>query len=318
VWTTPRRHCTFLAMAPRLNGRGTTTERGAVPAYFLYGEPLRAPDARSVHVETIAARSSLHDWTIRDHLHKDLHQILIIWSGRVEAHLDGERTQLRGPAFINIPPMTVHAFQFDKDTDGLVVTCSACLAHEILRDTGSLGEALQQAIASRIRRARLAAFDVEQLATMLLRESARTATGRDSALHGLLTTLITNLLRISAVTVIPGSSAGNREREMVAQFREALEKGYRDHLDIKEYARQIGTSEAALRKACVKVAGQSPTQLVGARILIEAERQLRYSGMSISEIAYYLGFEDPAYFSRFFAKGMGVSPRSFRRSTGKV
>jgi AraC family transcriptional activator of pobA len=51
-------------------------------------------------------------------------------------------------------------------------------------------------------------------------------------------------------------------------------------------------------------------------MLIEAERQLRYTGMSITQIAYYLGFEDPAYFSRFFTKGMGASPRSFRRSTG--
>jgi AraC family transcriptional activator of pobA len=306
-------------MPLRPNAIGTPAERGAVPAYFLYGESLRAPDSRStVHVETIAARSSLHEWKIREHLHKDLHQILILWNGRVEAHLDGQRTILRGPAFINVPALTVHAFRFGRDTDGLVVTYTACLAHEILRDTGSLGEALHRTIASRIRRAQLAATDVEQLATMLLRESARVATGRDSALHGLLTTLITNLLRISEITVIPGSSAANREREMVAQFREVLEKRYRAHLDVQEYARQIGTSQGALRKACVKVAGQSPTQLVHARMLIEAERQLRYTGMSIAEIAYYLGFEDPAYFSRFFAKGMGVSPRSFRRSAGKA
>jgi AraC family transcriptional activator of pobA len=305
-------------MPPRLHGSGTSTERGAVPAYFLYGEQLRAPDGRSVHVETIAARSSLHDWKIREHVHKDLHQILIVWSGRLEAHLDGQRTVLRGPAFINVPPMTVHAFQFGKDTDGLVITYTACLAHEILRDTGSLGEALNRPLASKIRRLQLAATDVEQLSTMLLRESGRAAAGRESALHGLLTTLITNLLRISELAVISCSTAANRDREMVAQFREVLEERYRGHLDVKEYARQLGTSEAALRKACVRVAGQSPTQLVHARMLIEAERQLRYTGMSITEIAYYLGFEDPAYFSRFFAKGMGVSPRNFRRSAVRI
>jgi AraC family transcriptional activator of pobA len=305
-------------MPPRLNGRGTSTERGAVPAYFLYGEPLRAPDGRTVHVETIATRSRLHDWKIRTHRHKDLHQILIVWRGPVEAYLDGERTVLRGPAFINVPPVTVHAFQFAKDTDGLVVTYSACLAHEISLDTGSLGEVLHQPIAAKIRRAQLATTDIQQLATMLLRESIRAAAGRDSALHGLLTTLITNLLRIAETTFIAGSGAANRDREMVAQFRDVLELSYRGHLDMKEYARQIGTSEGALRKACVKVAGQSPSQLVHARMLIEAERQLRYTGMSITEIAYYLGFEDPAYFSRFFAKGMGVSPRGFRRTAGKV
>jgi AraC family transcriptional activator of pobA len=151
---------------------------------------------------------------------------------------------------------------------------------------------------------------------MLLRESARAAAGRDSALHGLLTTLLTNVLRISGGTALPAPGAAIRERELVARFRQAVERGYRNHVGVGTYAREIGSSHAMLRRACVRVAGQSPTQLIHARMLIEAERQLRYTGMSITQIAYYLGFEDPAYFSRFFTKVMGRSPRSFRRATG--
>jgi len=45
---------------------------------------------------------------------------------------------------------------------------------------------------------------------------------------------------------------------------------------------------------------------------VEAERQLRHTSMTITQIAYFLGFEDPAYFSRFFSKRVGVSPRAFR------
>jgi AraC family transcriptional activator of pobA len=303
-------------MPPRLNRRGTSADRGDVPAFFLYGEPLRAPDARTVHVETIAARSSLYDWKIRAHRHRDLHQVLIVWRGPIEAQLDGATRILRGPALVIVPPLTVHSFQFGKQTDGLVVTFAAGLAREIFRDTTSLGEILDRPAAAGFRRSQLTATDLQQLATMLLRESSRAATGRDSALHGLLTTLLTNVVRISEGTAAPAPSAANREREMVASFREAVERRYRGHLGVGAYAREIGTSEAALRKACVRVAGQSPTQLIHARILIEAERQLRYTGMSITQIAYYLGFEDPAYFSRFFSKGMGASPRSFRRSTG--
>ena len=303
-------------MPPRLNRRGSSADRGDVPAFFLYGEPLRAPDARTVHVETIAARSSLHDWKIRAHRHRDLHQVLIVWRGPIEAQLDGVKQILRGPAFVIVPPLTVHSFQFGKQTDGLVVTFAAGLAREIFRDSHSLWQILDRPVAARFRRTQLAATDLEQLATMLLRESARAATGRDSALHGLLTTLLTNVLRISGGTAVPAPSVANREREMVARFREAVERRYRGHLGVGAYAREIGASEAALRKACVRVSGQSPTQLIHARMLIEAERQLRYTGMSITQVAYYLGFEDPAYFSRFFSKGMGASPRSFRRSTG--
>ena len=116
---------------------------------------------------------------------------------------------------------------------------------------------------------------------------------------------------LTAVWIIVALAAN-----LVVGYTGMMSMGQAAYLGVGAYAREIGTSEAALRKSCVRVAGQSPTQLIHARMLIEAERQLRYTGMSITQIAYYLGFEDPAYFSRFFTKGMGASPRSFRRSTG--
>jgi AraC family transcriptional activator of pobA len=54
-------------------------------------------------------------------------------------------------------------------------------------------------------------------------------------------------------------------------------------------------------------------QMVHARILLEAKRQLCYTSNSVSEIAYALGFDDPAYFTRFFSQRTGTSPRTFRR-----
>jgi AraC family transcriptional activator of pobA len=62
------------------------------------------------------------------------------------------------------------------------------------------------------------------------------------------------------------------------------------------------------------VTEQSPIQLVHARIVLEAKRQLRYTSGSVSEIAYALGFDDPAYFTRFFSQRAGMSPRAFRAS----
>ena len=43
-------------------------------------------------------------------------------------------------------------------------------------------------------------------------------------------------------------------------------------------------------------------------------RLLLHSGLSISEIAYGLGFKDPGYFSRFFTRQLGVTPRDYRAS----
>ncbi len=48
-------------------------------------------------------------------------------------------------------------------------------------------------------------------------------------------------------------------------------------------------------------------------MLLEAKRTLSYTNMTVAETAYYLGFADPAYFSRFFSKHAGQSPAAFRK-----
>ncbi|MDR3508649.1 MAG: helix-turn-helix domain-containing protein, partial [Caulobacteraceae bacterium] len=102
---------------------------------------------------------------------------------------------------------------------------------------------------------------------------------------------------------------------LVARFREAVEAGYRSGMTIEAYAQALGVTTTKLRRACLAVAGCAPIGLIQARLLLEAKRVLLYSNMTVAETAYYLGFEDPAYFSRFFARQAGVSPRGYRRVT---
>jgi AraC family transcriptional activator of pobA len=302
-------------MSPRLELRPNAGQRADIPAFFLYGEPLRAPDLLAFHIETIAARSRLHEWKIRAHRHRDLHQLLLLWQGAVAAQLDGMRRQLHAPALVIVPPLTVHGFEFKPATDGVVVSFAPALAREMLRDADGVQAVLNRPYAARIPRSQLATTDLQQLASMLLREFAHAATARDSALHGLLATLLANVARVSR-TIAAVPNADRHERELVADFRAAIERSYRARISVSAYARAIGSSGGALRRACIKVLGQSPTQLLRGRRLTESQRQLRYTGMTIAQIAYGLGFEDPAYFSRVFAKATGSSPRNYRRRAG--
>jgi AraC family transcriptional activator of pobA len=147
---------------------------------------------------------------------------------------------------------------------------------------------------------------------MLLREFARSAPGRHVALKGLLGALLANLLRLVHAPQEAASGATGPERELVAHFRRLVESRFRTHASVSKYSEQLRVSQARLRRACLSVAGQSPVELVHLRLLVEAERQLRYTSMSIAQVAYHLGFEDPAYFSRFFTRRMRKSPRAFR------
>ena len=57
-----------------------------------------------------------------------------------------------------------------------------------------------------------------------------------------------------------------------------------EHVGIATYAADMKTSESRLRRACMAVAGQSPVELVHLRLLVEAERELRYTSMSVTQI----------------------------------
>jgi len=284
----------------------------AIPAFFLYGEPLHPPDEATVHVETIAARSRLHDWNIAAHRHHDLHQLLILHRGRMELRLDDVKARHAAPAIVLVPAGTVHAFRFAVGTEGWVITFAGDLARALCQPVAGLAEFFDRAVAVPLTRAMLGATDLARLSEMLLREFTRGAPGREVALRGLLAALLGNVLRLGAPVSTSADGAGPRDRELVARFRRAIESRYREHATITEYVRELEVSEARLRRACVRAAGQRPVDLVHQRILVEAERQLRYTSLSISQIAYQLGFNDPAYFTRFFTRRTGSSPSAFR------
>jgi AraC family transcriptional activator of pobA len=108
------------------------------------------------------------------------------------------------------------------------------------------------------------------------------------------------------------SHANDRGREHLQAFLERLELHYREHWSIARYAEGLGLSAAHLNALCRRLGGQSALQLVNARLLLEAKRCLVYTHMTVNQVSDSLGFSEPAYFSRFFKRCSGQSPKEFR------
>jgi AraC family transcriptional regulator, transcriptional activator of pobA len=89
---------------------------------------------------------------------------------------------------------------------------------------------------------------------------------------------------------------------------------YRDNLSIEVFAKLLGATRAHLHDACQRSADCTPLQLVHARLLEEARLRLEHTEFPIEQIAYGLGFRDPAYFNRFFKQLAGVAPGAYRQS----
>jgi AraC-like DNA-binding protein len=82
---------------------------------------------------------------------------------------------------------------------------------------------------------------------------------------------------------------------------------------IEFYAETLKITPNHLNKSVKSVTGKTAIRLLNEMRLIEAKLRLKHTGLSISEIAYQLGFEDQSYFSRFFRKATGDSPVKFRK-----
>jgi AraC family transcriptional regulator, transcriptional activator of pobA len=267
-----------------------------------------------LHVETIEARSARHQWKIGPHLHHVLHQMIFVQRGRGVVLAEGTRLQYRPPALVLTPAGTVHGFEFEPGTTGHVVSISVELQREIEQREPATAALFERPLTLELPRAALRDTDVTRSMQLLVREYARSDAGHGLALHGWLEVLLGNVLRLAHLQPNPADPVVGQRRMLVARFGELVERRFRGNATVAEYAAALHVSESRLRTACLAATGQSPIQLINARILLEAKRQLHYTDSPVREIAWALGFEDAAYFTRFFTRRAGASPRAFRTS----
>ncbi len=287
-----------------------------VPHFFLYGEPPHEADERFLHIETIAERSRLHDWKIRPHTHRDLHQLLVILEGSGEMRAESAAHAFAAPALLTVPAGVVHAFVFDRDTRGYVVTLAESAIEELGRREPAFRSLFDDAACVALPRGALEAHELEDAVIRLQREFLWSAPMHATAAEARLTTVL-----VGAVRALHGRVGNAREKPgpraaLVARFRHAVETNVRSGWAVNRYAKALGVTPARLRAACLEVTDKPPARIVHDRLILEAKRGLLYTNMTVAETGYALGFSDPAYFSRFFSERVGVSPTAFRRRTG--
>jgi AraC family transcriptional regulator, transcriptional activator of pobA len=99
---------------------------------------------------------------------------------------------------------------------------------------------------------------------------------------------------------------------LMVRFFDLLEKNVYEENMVQFYAKQLHVTANYLNIVCKKEAGLSAGECIRRRVLLEAKRLLAMTQRDVKEISYDLGFQDAAYFSRFFKKHTGYTPRTFR------
>lgn len=286
-------------------------DRAAViPRFYLYGEPHRVADGRFVHVESLDDRSRPSEWTIRPHAHADLNHVFHLSEGGGAMQAERAMLSFEAPCLLLVPTGVVHGFNWTSESSGTVITVSSSYLERLRETDPALASLFRSALA-----VSLSAADSDlylRAGRRLMAELSWAAPGHRAAAESALLDILVNALRaIGTQSEVHGSAPG-RQAALVACFRERIEARFRLREPVAVHAEALKTSQTRLRTACAVVAQQSPMAILDQRAVVEAQRALLYSNLSIAEIADSLGLADAAYFSRFFTRHVGQSPRSYR------
>ena len=291
----------------------------ALPLFHLYGDPPDDAAFDFIHIETIASRSSVHDWTIRAHRHRNLFQVLLIEKGEGEMSFETATVSFSAPAAILVPATTAHGFRFKPEvTDGWVVSFTEDVADALGDQSGEAMARLKMVAADPLLPLADAA-EVKRLSALCADLKEETSLAREGfrlAMRGLLTLIVIEIVRLAVSRSRSGAVTLSRKDARVEELRRLLDEHFRKERLISFYAEKLAMTADRLNDHVKRATGVTAGHMIRQRVLTEAKRQLVFTSQAIHEIAYDLSFSDPSHFTRFFRKQTGMTPQAFRVGRG--
>ncbi|SUG66732.1 4-hydroxyphenylacetate 3-monooxygenase operon regulatory protein [Salmonella enterica subsp. enterica] len=277
-----------------------------------YDESMGSND---VHYQSFARMADFFGRDMQAHRHDQFFQMHFLDTGQIELQLDDHRYSVQAPLFVLTPPSVPHAFITESDSDGHVLTVREELVWPLLevlypgtREAFGLpGICLSLADKPN----ELAAL--KHYWQLIERESTEQLAGCEHTLVLLAQAVFTLLLRNAKLD--DHAATGMRgELKLFQRFTLLIDNHFHQHWTVPRLC---------LRAAYYRISFDRylPTFLLIARLkrlifdrqLREAKRLLLFSDNAVNEIAWQLGFKDPAYFARFFNRLAGCSPSQFRQ-----
>jgi AraC family transcriptional activator of pobA len=271
-----------------------------LPLFHLYGDPPDDSAFDFIHIETIASRSSVHDWTIRAHRHRNLFQILLIEKGGGEMSFETATVAFSAPAAILVPATTAHVADALGDQSGEALARLKTVAVDPLVPLAGAAEAK-----------RLGALCAD-----LNEEASLAREGYRLAMRGLLALIAIEVVRLAVSRARSGTVTLTRADARVEELRRLLDEHFRKERLISFYAEKLAMTADRLNDHVKRATGVTAGHLIRQRVLTEAKRQLVFTNQPIHEISYDLAFSDPSHFTRFFRKQTGMTPQAFREGRG--
>lgn len=280
------------------------------PFYYIYGVPAPEADGQFIHVERVLDRAHLHNGAVEPHSHPHLHQISLWRHARGAYQLEGEWIELEADTLTLMPAGTVHGFEIDPPSDAVVISISTGFSSALL---GGEEEALWAAW----RRPAVLPLSPDAAQRFAALFAAAEEEYRfPSAQTDEAIACYVRLILIFAARLQEHRSAqalASPQQALVSAFLALVEQNLRARWSIAQYVEALGTTPYLLNAATKAALGRSPSEMLRERLVEEAKRLLLFSKVTVGEVGFATGFDDPAHFGRFFHAQTGRTPAAWRQ-----
>jgi AraC-like DNA-binding protein len=114
--------------------------------------------------------------------------------------------------------------------------------------------------------------------------------------------------RSTAITI------DNKNLDYFNHFKLLVEENFSKTRDAKVYASDLSISYKHLNEVCKEIAKTTAKSFIDSYVTLEAKRMLVSTSLSVKEIAFALGFDEPTNFLKYFRKHTNLTPVEFRKT----
>jgi AraC family transcriptional activator of pobA len=246
------------------------------------------------------------DGDVREPHRHPYHELLWVREGSGRHLIDGEAVEFGPRTLTLIAKGQIHQFQRADEVSGVVVR----FEDDWLSGSRRWLFSGQACTALAVPDGDEARFDA--LLGILRDEMERPAEPESPELHSHLLSAALLWAERWREAQLEGGGATSGDVQLHRAFLEALERDFKTSHEARHYAAELNVTTGTLSRTLTKLTGRTTKQLILDRVMLEAARLLRFSDLSVKEIAARLGFSDQFAFSKAFMRQRGEAPLDYR------
>ncbi len=279
----------------------------------LYKEDLSNTNEKYIFTERLETRSKIFQWKIEPHIHPDIYQIVLMETGSLLLQTSDNEHQIESPFLLIIPSAVMHGFEYSENSSGSITSLESSVVNDIITKHTFLASLFTRLEIISLSENSDTQNRILQTIDYIDRELHDFCPQKSSMLNILLQELFIVIFRLweSKLDSNKDSKDFNPYRYFI-EFQSIIRK-MDSKVTVNEIAHKIGITAVHLNRICNQVADKPASILMNEQKIKKAKNYLIYTSYSISEIAYFLNFEYPNYFSKFFKKHTGMSPNEYRQ-----